>query len=83
MEQPFRFLPTSAQLVNSIEVIEQAKSARRVSGAPSRGLGLTIRGLRKSFGDNDVLRGIDLHIPAGSSSPSSAVAAAARARCCA
>ena len=65
MEQPFRFLPTSAQLVNSIEVIEQAKSARRVSGVPSRGLGLTIRGLRKSFGDNEVLRGIDLHIPAG------------------
>ena len=33
--------------------------------APSRGLSLTIRGLRKSFGDNEVLRGIDLHIPAG------------------
>ena len=32
---------------------------------PSRGLALTIRGLRKSFGDNEVLRGIDLHIPAG------------------
>jgi sulfonate transport system ATP-binding protein len=31
----------------------------------SRGLPLTIRGLRKSFGDNQVLRGIDLHIPAG------------------
>ena len=30
-----------------------------------RGLSLTIRGLRKSFGDNEVLRGIDLHIPAG------------------
>ncbi len=26
---------------------------------------MTIRGLRKSFGDNEVLRGIDLHIPAG------------------
>lgn len=31
----------------------------------SRGLGLTISGLRKSFGDNAVLRGIDLQIPAG------------------
>jgi sulfonate transport system ATP-binding protein len=31
----------------------------------SRGLALTIRNLRKSFGDNQVLRGIDLHIPAG------------------
>jgi sulfonate transport system ATP-binding protein len=29
------------------------------------GLPLNIRGLRKSFGDNEVLRGIDLHIPAG------------------
>ncbi|WP_234680380.1 ATP-binding cassette domain-containing protein [Bradyrhizobium monzae] len=29
------------------------------------GLPLSIRGLRKSFGDNEVLRGIDLHIPAG------------------
>lgn len=33
----------------------------------SRALSLTIRGLRKSFGDNEVLRGIDLHIPAGQS----------------
>ena len=33
---------------------------------PSRaGFRSTIRGLRKSFGDNEVLRGIDLHIPAG------------------
>src|ERR1700720_1423283 len=31
----------------------------------SRGPPLTIRALRKSFGDNEVLRGIDLHIPAG------------------
>lgn len=31
----------------------------------STGLPLSIRGLRKSFGDNEVLRGIDLHIPAG------------------
>ena len=37
-------------------------SARR---GETRGLGLTIKGLRKSFGDNAVLRGIDLHIPAG------------------
>jgi sulfonate transport system ATP-binding protein len=29
------------------------------------GLPLTIRGLRKSFGDHEVLRGIDLHVPAG------------------
>lgn len=65
MEQSFRTLPTSAQLVNSVQLIEQAKQARLVPNAPSRGLGLTIRGLRKSFGSNEVLRGIDLHIPAG------------------
>ncbi|MCK1720535.1 ATP-binding cassette domain-containing protein [Bradyrhizobium sp. 141] len=33
--------------------------------AQTTGLPLSIRGLRKSFGDNEVLRGIDLHIPAG------------------
>ena len=65
MEQSFRVFPTSAQLVNSVELIEQAKQTRLISKAPSRGLGLIIRGLRKSFGSNEVLRGIDLHIPAG------------------
>ena len=40
---------------------------RRDANALLRGLSLTIRGLRKSFGDNEVLRGIDLHIPAGQS----------------
>ena len=38
---------------------------RRDPDVPPRGLPLTIRGLRKSFGDHEVLRGIDLHIPAG------------------
>lgn len=33
--------------------------------AQTTGLPLSMRGLRKSFGDNEVLRGIDLHIPAG------------------
>ncbi len=51
--------------MNSVELIAQAKQARFVPKAPSRGLGLTIRDLRKSFGSNQVLRGIDLHIPAG------------------
>jgi sulfonate transport system ATP-binding protein len=37
-------------------------SPERDSG---RGVALRIRGLRKSFGDNHVLRGIDLHIAAG------------------
>ncbi|MCG6203464.1 ATP-binding cassette domain-containing protein [Rhodopseudomonas sp. HC1] len=42
-----------------------AKDGRQHGDADTRGLPLTIRALRKSFGDNDVLRGIDLHIPAG------------------
>jgi len=33
--------------------------------ARSHGLPLTIRGLRKSFGSNEVLKGLDLDIPAG------------------
>lgn len=33
--------------------------------AQAGGLPLSILGLRKSFGSNEVLRGIDLHIPAG------------------
>ena len=37
-------------------------SPERDSG---RGVALSVRGLRKSFGDNHVLRGIDLRIAAG------------------
>jgi sulfonate transport system ATP-binding protein len=50
--------------VDRTDFIEQARLLRRGSQV-SRGLPLTIRGLRKSFGDNEVLRGIDLQIPAG------------------
>jgi sulfonate transport system ATP-binding protein len=35
------------------------------SDVRATGLSLSIRGLRKSFGDNEVLRGIDLHVRAG------------------
>jgi sulfonate transport system ATP-binding protein len=65
MQEPLRLLLSDAQAVNSTDYIEQARTARLGSEAHSRGLSLTIRGLRKSFGDNEVLRGIDLHIPAG------------------
>jgi len=63
--EALRFLQPEAQLRESGELIEQARRTRRGWTALSRGLALTIRGLRKSFGDNEVLRGIDLHIPAG------------------
>jgi sulfonate transport system ATP-binding protein len=65
MQEALRFFQPDAQAVNAPEFIEPTRLARRGPVAPSRGLALTIRGLRKAFGDNEVLRGIDLHIPAG------------------
>ncbi|WP_184256340.1 ATP-binding cassette domain-containing protein [Rhodopseudomonas rhenobacensis] len=65
MQEPLRLLLSDAQAVDSIEFVEEARLARWSSEADSRGLSLTIRGLRKSFGDNEVLRDIDLHIPSG------------------
>src|SRR3954471_14669483 len=67
MQEALRFLSPGAEPVDRAEIVEQARLLRRGSEASSRGLSLTIRGLRKSFGDNEVLRGIDLHIPAGQS----------------
>jgi len=65
MQEALRFLQPDAEVVESEAFIEQARKARRGSAARSRGLALTVRGLRKAFGANEVLRGIDLHIPAG------------------
>jgi sulfonate transport system ATP-binding protein len=65
MQEALRFLSPDAEPVDRTDFVEQARLARRGSQAASRGLPLTIRALRKSFGDNEVLRGIDLHIPAG------------------
>src|ERR1700750_2669731 len=65
MQQALRFLGPDAVALDHPDFIEQARRARDGSDAPHRGLPLAIRGLRKSFGSNEVLRGIDLHIPAG------------------
>src|SRR6202163_1793787 len=65
MQEALRFQPADAEPIERADFIEQARQVRRGTEAPPRGLSLTIRGLRKSFGDNEVLRGIDLHIPAG------------------
>ena len=66
MQEALRFLLPDAEPVDRADFIGQAQLARRGQAAlPSRGLALTIRGLHKSFGDHEVLRGIDLHIPAG------------------
>src|SRR5450631_4008291 len=64
MQEALRFRLPDAEPVDRADFVEQARVLRRGSDV-SRGLPLTIRGLRKSFGDNEVLRGIDLHIPAG------------------
>jgi sulfonate transport system ATP-binding protein len=65
MQEALHFRLPDAEPVDRADFVEQARRLRRASSASSHGLPLTIRALRKSFGDNDVLRGIDLHIPAG------------------
>lgn len=59
----------TAALAQPIPVFERTQDVEvaqpNSTGTLPRGLSLTIRGLRKSFGDNKVLRGVDLHIPAG------------------
>lgn len=67
MQQLVRLVPSSAESLQAAELIRRAAFVREDRREPvvSRALSLTIRGLRKSFGDNEVLRGIDLDIPAG------------------
>lgn len=65
MRQAFRFSFPEAVPVDRSDYVEQARRLWQGSEANARGLALTVRGLRKSFGDPEVLRGIDMHIPAG------------------
>jgi sulfonate transport system ATP-binding protein len=65
MHEALLFDPTSAEALPRQDFLEQARTARHLPKGARRGLSLTIRGLRKSFGDNAVLRGIDLHVPSG------------------
>src|SRR5260370_3607147 len=65
MQEALRFLSPDAEPVDRADFRERRRLAWRSPDAQSRELPLTIRGLRKSFGDNEVLRGIDLNIPAG------------------
>lgn len=68
VQQSLRLSHANAELVSPPLSFEQARTAQKRRPAEpgkARGLPLTIRGLRKSFGSNEVLRGIDLHIPAG------------------
>jgi sulfonate transport system ATP-binding protein len=65
MQEALRFRAADAEALDRPGFVKQARLLRRDADALLRGLSLTVRGLRKSFGDNEVLRGIDLHIPAG------------------
>jgi sulfonate transport system ATP-binding protein len=65
MQTAVRTILPEAELVSRADFAPQARIVREIQSPLSRGLPLNIRGLRKSFGDNEVLRGIDLHIPAG------------------
>jgi sulfonate transport system ATP-binding protein len=65
MQEALNFRLSDAEALGRADYVERARLARDGAHDQIRGLPLTIRGLRKSFGQNEVLRGIDLHIPAG------------------
>jgi sulfonate transport system ATP-binding protein len=67
LQQSLRLSHADAQRIKAPANVEKAlaEQARRHQAQPKPGAALTIRGLRKAFGQNEVLRGIDLHIPAG------------------
>ena len=64
MQEALRFRAPEVEPLGRPNFVEQARLLRRRGETP-RGLSLTIRNLRKSFGTNEVLRDIDLHVPAG------------------
>jgi sulfonate transport system ATP-binding protein len=64
MQEALRFRVPEVEPLGRPDFVEQARLLRRRGETP-RGLSLTIRDLRKSFGTNEVLCGIDLHVPAG------------------
>jgi len=51
-------------LAEPVSVFRDTRVVAR-SDADERGLSITLQGLRKSFGDNQVLRGVDLHLAPG------------------
>ncbi|WP_316182361.1 ATP-binding cassette domain-containing protein [Bradyrhizobium sp. SZCCHNRI1009] len=72
MQQALRIPVSGVEVIDGPDVIGHAEAFRPVrkhSVSPAqpetRGLPLVIRDLRKAFGDNEVLRGIDLEIAAG------------------
>jgi sulfonate transport system ATP-binding protein len=65
MQEALRLIFSDTRARPSAEIEVPGFEADRSAPTSSRGLPLTLRNLRKSFGENNVLRGIDLHIPAG------------------
>jgi sulfonate transport system ATP-binding protein len=65
MQETLRLRLPDAEPFDRADFVEQARQTRRSSDASLHGLALTIRDLRKSFGDHEVLRGVDLHISPG------------------
>jgi sulfonate transport system ATP-binding protein len=60
-----RVASADSGLVLEPDLARTADAVTRGTPARSHGLPLTIRGLAKSFGGNDVLKGLDLDVPAG------------------
>jgi len=65
MQTALRTSLPETELASRANFAPHAQIVREERPVQTSGLPLSIRGLRKSFGDNEVLRGIDLHIPAG------------------
>jgi sulfonate transport system ATP-binding protein len=65
MQTALRTSLPETELASRASFAPHARVVREERPAQTIGLPLSIGGLRKSFGDNEVLRGIDLHIPAG------------------
>lgn len=65
MQTALRTSLSETELASRASFAPHARVVREERAPQTAGLPLSIRGLRKSFGENEVLRGIDLHIPAG------------------
>ena len=65
MQTALRTALPETELASRANFAPHARVVRGERPVQTSGLPLSIRGLRKSYGDNEVLRGIDLHIPAG------------------
>ncbi|MDA9405257.1 ATP-binding cassette domain-containing protein [Bradyrhizobium sp. CCBAU 45384] len=65
MQTALRTILPETEFGSRANFAPHARVAREERPTQISGLPLSIRGLRKSYGDNEVLRGIDLHIPAG------------------